>query len=99
MALSGEHMSFCPHKSHGNCLDCLCWRHAVKQWDETKKLTAIHGRIYKQKTHSDVIICGARNVTLRSNDLSVINCKHCLKALNKPVKNKIVLPAILPIAV
>lgn len=85
MALSGEHMNFCPHKTQNNCLDCLCWKHVVKQWDENKKLTVVN-RVYKrkQKTHSDTINCGAKNVTLKSNDINVISCKHCLKILNKP---------------
>lgn len=88
IALSGQHMPFCPHPNKGKGIECVCWLHAATKWKErTQSLRAVRVRKPKQqKTHSDRIVCGAKNVVVRSNDDTKVNCLHCKKLMTNPPK-------------
>lgn len=90
IAFSGEHMDFCPHPTIGKGINCVCVRGAFQAWsDHRKSIASTRVRSLRpQKTHSDHVTCGAKNVRIRTNDDSKVNCRHCIRLINNPPKKR-----------
>ncbi len=36
MVVTGDHMSYCPHKDKGKGIECICFMHAVRKWNDNR---------------------------------------------------------------
>lgn len=90
MALSGAHMSYCPHandKTPG--YECLCWKNEIRKWDARIKAASAN-RVRKPRAtrvHLQNYKCSNKNPNvIFTTDVTQITCKQCLKHANTPPK-------------
>lgn len=90
IALSGQHMPYCPHPKKGKGVDCQCWQFAANKWSEEQKTKrSLRIRTPKiGKMHSARIVCGSKNVQRVTKDDSQVNCNHCKRIMTNPPKRR-----------
>jgi hypothetical protein len=85
-----ENKHIVPCQNQGKSRECVCWITEAQNWDKRMK-DASKLRVRKPRSNGKIHMqgksCGAKGTLKTSAVTTEVNCQHCIKIMNAPIKS------------